>query len=332
LEEVMPIFRCLALIAFLVMSALGVPQHAFARQVIPPQGGSGDAQRSLECPPGEFLRGVTGRTGLAIDAIGILCAPGHSYREYDPPHAVGDVLGGAGGGPNRAACPDTQALNSIAVGLTPGRVVEVFELTCQNHIDKIYFGPNGYSVGGTIHNAQCSGDEAFTGLVVNYGRFVNAIGFICDTVPYMSRGFGTPSAPPSPVASGPGLAPRSSIAGVWSMTSTSGNRYYNTPRHFQMQIIAQGDGLFPTGGDIMQIGIVGVVDDSDGVRDGVFNAVLEANRQMIVNFTHKDGTVDTCLLTYSADGQNLGGQCANKDRGEFQWYGTRGSGGDPGPH
>jgi hypothetical protein len=327
----MSMFRAIALIVFLAVSSLAAPQHAFARQVIPAQGGSGDAQRPLECPPGEFLRGVTGRTGVAIDAIGILCAPGHSYREYDPPHAVGDVLGGPGGGPNQAACPDTQAVNSITFGLTSGRVVEVFELTCQNHVDKIYFGPNGYSFGGTAHSAQCSGDEAFTGLLVNYGKFVNAIGFICDAVPYMARGFAAPS-PPPPAATGPALAPRASIAGVWSMTASNG-RYYGSPRHFQIQIITQGDGFAPMSGDIMQIPVVGIVNDSQGERDGVFNAALEANRQMIVNFNHKDGTLDTCLVTYSADGQSLAGQCANKDKGELQWYGTRGAPpGEPGPH
>jgi hypothetical protein len=315
----MPVFRYLALIVFFAASSLVAPHHAFARQVIPPEGGSGDAQQTLECPPGEFLRGVTGRTGLAIDAIQILCAPGHSYREYDPPHPAREMVGGSGGGDNRAVCPDTQALRSVDVGLTAGRVVEVFELTCQNHMAKIYFGPSGFSTNGTIHNAQCSGDDQFTGLVVNYGRFVNAIGFICDTVPYMARGFASPG--PAPAATGPSLAPRASIAGNWGFTAT--NRYYASPRHFQIQIMVQGNGFAPTGGDIMQMGVIGIVTDSQGERDGVFNALLEANRQMIVNFGHKDGTVDTCLLNYSPDGQTIAGQCANKDGGTFQWYGTR---------
>ena len=327
----MRILRYLAVIVFVAASSLAVPESAVARQIIAPEGGSGDAQRTLECPPGEFLRGVTGRTGLAIDAIQILCAPGHSYREYDPPHPAGDMVGGPGGGDNRAACPDTQAIQSIAVGVNPSRVVEVFELTCHNHVAKIYFGPAGYSVGGAIHNAQCSADEQFTGLVVNYGRYVNAIGFICDSVPYMARGFASPSPAPAPAATGPGLAPRVSIAGVWSMTATT-SRYYRSPRHFQVQIVTQGTGMAPMGGDVWQLPVVGIVDDSNGERDGVFNAVLEANRQMIVNFTHKDGTLDTCLLTYSADGQNLGGQCANKGGSTFQWYGSRSTEPASNPH
>ena len=328
----MRILSYLALVVFVALSSLAVPGSALARQVIPPQGGSGDAQRTLECPPGEFLRGVTGRTGLAIDAIQILCAPGHSYREYDPPHPAGEMVGGPGGGDSRAVCPDTQAIESINVGINPSRVAEVFELTCHNHVAKIYFGPNGYSVGGAIHNAQCAGDDQFTGLVVNYGRFVNAIGFVCDAVPFMARGFASPAPAPAPAATGPGLAPRVSIAGVWNMTVTT-SRYYQVPHRFQLQIITQGTGLAPVGnGDIWQLPVVGIVTDSQGERDGVFNAVMEANRQMIVNFTHKDGTLDTCLLTYSADGQDLGGQCANKGGSTFQWYGSRATESAPSPH
>jgi hypothetical protein len=327
----MPIFRTLALIIFLAAAPLAAPNPAFARQVIPPQGGSGDAQKSLECPPGEFLRGVTGRTGLAIDAIQILCAPGHSYREYDPPHPAREMVGGPGGGDNRAQCPDTQALRSIAVGLTGARVVEVFEITCQNHIDKIYFGPSGYSAGGTIHNAECSGDDAFTGLVVNYGKYVNAIGFICDSVPYMARGFSAASPPPAATGGG-GLAPRMSITGMWNFSSAKGRYYGAASERYQIQIIAQGNGLAPMGGDMMQIPVVGIVTDSQGERDGVFNAVLEANRQMVVNLVHKDGTQVTCLLTYLADGQTLAGQCGGKDSGEFQWNGTRASEAGGGPH
>src|SRR4051812_1824670 len=116
----MPNFRHFAFI-LLAASSFVAPEEVFARRVIPPQGGSGDAQRTLECPPGEFLRGVVGRTGLAIDAIQILCAPGHSYREYDPPHPASEMVGGSGGGDNRAECPDTQAIESIDVGVNPDR-------------------------------------------------------------------------------------------------------------------------------------------------------------------------------------------------------------------
>lgn len=322
-------FRNFALIVLVALASLAAPNDAFARQVIPPVGGSGDAQRSLECPRGEFLRGVVGRTGLAIDAIQILCAPGHSYREYDPPHPFGDMVGGGGGGDSRAACPDDRAIQSITVGLTAARVVQVFEITCHDLTNRVYFGPSGYSIDGTVHSGQCSGDEQFTGLVVNFGRYVNAIGFICDTVPYMAQGFGSPNPAPAakPIkhtprghaATGGGLAVRASIAGMWDFSSP----YYD-PRHIaRIQIITQGDGLAPTGGDVWPIPVIGIVNDSQGERDGMFNALLQPDRQMIVNFTHKDGSQVTCQLIYSADGQSLGGQCAEKDGHAFQWNGTR---------
>jgi hypothetical protein len=300
--------------AFLALSALALAAPVQARQEIPPIGGSGDAQQRLECPRGEFLRGVQGRTGAWIDAIQIMCAPGKSFREYDPPRPAGAMVGGGGGGAQGPAiCPDTQALNSITFSLTAARQVEVFEMTCQNRLAKIYLGPSGFSVNGTVHSFQCaSPSEALVGLIVNYGRAVNAIGFICDSVPYMARGF---APPPS---SGPGLAPRATISGVWNMVSDASGEY-------RVQLTAQGYGLAPgSNADVWQLPVMGTITSARSPQfNGSFSGVMQANRQWIANYSQQNGDYGTCLFTYSADGQHLAGQCADKDKRSFTWVGRR---------
>lgn len=301
--------------AALALSSLAAP--AQARQVAQPIGGSGVAQQTLECPKGQFLRGVRGRAGAWIDSIQILCGSAYSFREYDTPGPQRAMVGGGGGGPvPDAVCPPTKALQSVTFGLNAGREVEVFELTCTNYTPKVYLGPTGFSQDGSVHSFSCANsNEALTGIIVNYGQFVNAIGFICDAVPYMSRGFS--SAPAPAPSSGGGVALRATVAGMWSLMSETTGMY-------RVQIITTGQGIAINGADIDQIQVNGILTSQrDPQFSGSFAGLMQANRQMIVNYNLKNGAYGTCLYTYTPDARRLIGQCVDQLKRSFDWSGGR---------
>jgi hypothetical protein len=71
---------------------------------------------TMECPNGQFVIGLNGKTGAWIDSIAPICA---RWDERNVQPVVTRTLlkpaGGSGGGPNRQTCPDGAALMSWKV-------------------------------------------------------------------------------------------------------------------------------------------------------------------------------------------------------------------------
>ncbi|MEZ4394868.1 MAG: hypothetical protein R3A48_27645, partial [Polyangiales bacterium] len=104
----------------------------------PTYGGGGGGPYDLQCPAGQFVTGVLGRSGSRVDAFGLVCgtpvfvedrsARPFRYRvDVNPAGTVGPV-GGGGGGPFRYDCP----ANSLVMRVQgrSGSLVDQLRVEC----------------------------------------------------------------------------------------------------------------------------------------------------------------------------------------------------------
>src|ERR1051325_5645260 len=94
----------------MLVCAAALTLAAFRGADLPPQyltvlGGSGGTAFSRDCGSGRVLSGVRYRSGMVIDAIGLLCRPVLSDGTLGPESTVGTLVGGAGGTIASASCP-----------------------------------------------------------------------------------------------------------------------------------------------------------------------------------------------------------------------------------
>ena len=180
-------------------AALLAANPAQARRVWPVVGASGDASVTVQCPAGEEAVGFSGRTGLWIDQIQLLCAREQPGGTMSDPHPGSDLLGGFGGGPQRTVCDRNSRLYAIGMTYTANRrqVVAIY-MDCAAVIggraSNLTFGGN---YGGSRSDAnacaqtatcgvntadvrQFCPQERFVGFTAHVGRDLNALGFICD--------------------------------------------------------------------------------------------------------------------------------------------------------
>jgi len=166
---------------------------AQARTVLPVAGSNGNAGAVAECPSGQSLVGFSGRTGLWIDAIQMVCAaPGAQ------PVALGPRYGGAGGGAVDSFCPRGSQLFAATLNMTTrNRQVAAINYSCRSiqtgeTADYAFGNPSyrarcpGIGVGdcGVDTNAfqSCTSGEVPIGFTVRYGKDVNGFGLICGRV------------------------------------------------------------------------------------------------------------------------------------------------------
>ena len=306
-------------------------------------GSTGSNIEVVECPAGEILKGFVGRKGAALDQLQMLCAPLLWDGTTGATHPVGDAYGGSGGGPFPAnACSPTARISSAHVVLTPANdMVAGIRLVCADKIGSVegtirFEGASVSSIGTTLdyqgplalerHGAQadytCPG-ETFIGMRIRFDSAVRGLGMLCDTR--------TP--PPQPVkpikttgkaktasaaASGPPLAIRSSISGAWKLA-------VNGSEHYDLILTAQGNGIM-LGRDDMPFPVVGIISGADGSSEttGTFTANMLPTRQLQGGYGQKNGASGQCLLTYTADGQTLVGDCS-RGSDSVRWTATRGS-------
>lgn len=88
-----------------------------------------------ECPPGEFVVGMTARTGLLVDQITLACAPleldgdiGEYALVRGPVEVLAPVGGTGGAAQPGAACPDADVVTELSVRTGDG--LDYVELTC----------------------------------------------------------------------------------------------------------------------------------------------------------------------------------------------------------
>jgi hypothetical protein len=180
---------------FFGLIALAVP--AWPKQ-FPAEGARGDLTTELKCPKGEYLVGITGRSGSWIDQLQIICAPYQSDGKMGNAHPVEPSVGGKGGGPaggNEGPC--RAPVGAAWFGLTrDNRQIKVLTLVCMRSTwDNTAFfseGPGSQLIGndkteladdtGARFEQTCPDGEAASGFNVNHGRHVNAIGLRCKAL------------------------------------------------------------------------------------------------------------------------------------------------------
>lgn len=194
------ILGALAALAFVLTS----PLPASAHRAWPVIGGAGDATATVSCPAGEQIVGFEGRTGLWIDQIRLMCAKQIDAATMGEPHPAGDAMGGFGGATTRVVCGRKFMIHGIGMLYTKNqKQVSSIDFSCAsiagNSASDMHFqGSYRASEDPCAATATCGSDtdkvheicpnERFTGVTARVGKDVNALGFICDPVPFPGGG------------------------------------------------------------------------------------------------------------------------------------------------
>lgn len=192
------------------LAALSTGAHAEA--YLPAVGGGGGGQFNAPCAPGQLLAGFELRVGDDVDAIRPLCvmATGPGRTSAAQP-ATQQWYGGMGGEVQRLLCPQKTpvviGIDVVSEGVTEvvnnihlfcGRVVAT--QTADPYPSAILDAP-GYSgavgvmgkfAGHGQGSLRCPEDQVATGLHGRSGKWLDAMGLICDV----------PAIPKAPVALG----------------------------------------------------------------------------------------------------------------------------------
>lgn len=126
----------LALTAILAATTLAfAPRSAtrdLAGQLIGPYGGVTGTAFTRTCGPGRVMTGFRARTGMSLDAIGLLCRTVGADGQLGSEESVGALAGGTGGTASAARCPAGSVASAITVYF--GVVVVGLTVTCRNWI------------------------------------------------------------------------------------------------------------------------------------------------------------------------------------------------------
>jgi hypothetical protein len=177
-----------------------VAEPASAHRTWPVIGGAGDATTTVSCPAGEQIVGFEGRTGLWIDQVRLMCARQVDASTMGEPHPIGDAMGGFGGASRREVCGRKFMIHSIGMIYTKNqKQVVAIHVSCASiagdTASYVGFGGSYTAIEDPCAaTATCGPDtdkvheicpnERFTGVTARVGKDVNALGFICDPVPF----------------------------------------------------------------------------------------------------------------------------------------------------
>ena len=157
-----------------------------------PRTGIGDINNASICKKGEYVVGFTGRTGAWVDRIGVRCAPILPSGVMGKPHGTA-AAGGGGGAPDTSECK-AGLLNAITFETTSEyRIIYDIFGECMDPRSGASFyryitfgnrrdGSNVTRDLGDPYEQRCPTGMAATGLSLRWGKDVNAIGLICDTL------------------------------------------------------------------------------------------------------------------------------------------------------
>ena len=185
---------------------------------LPAQGGPGGGPFRAECPPGEYLVGVSIKAGAWVAAIHPLCAPFLADQKRFGKWTRGPRHGGTGGSPllKDAACPSDRPVMGFKVGTTrtENPYVDYVELHCASmgagqttvcaHTGHGCWTshpnpppadfPGGLNIIGDPQWQYCKregGWQIATGIHGRSGAYVDALGLICGPAP--TSGVATPA-------------------------------------------------------------------------------------------------------------------------------------------
>jgi hypothetical protein len=170
-----------ALIAALMMTG-----SAEAASVGVCGGGGGSQSKTLSCPSGQYIVGLSVRAGYFIDRIGVRCASIASTGKRGTLGAF-QFAGGTGGSESDSA---TCRANGAVIGLdirAGSYIDKVFAGRCRSRQAQGGFVGNPHSIvfrdiGGFRGNECvliCSGGEAIHRIIVRYGSWLDSIEAFC---------------------------------------------------------------------------------------------------------------------------------------------------------
>jgi hypothetical protein len=156
----------------------GIVANAMADDFLGGEGGSPFGE--VNCPRGKAIVGLTGRAGLVIDQMQLIC--GTANRPEDDtvhPRLIGASFGG---GPTAMKCPAFQAVKSIHVEVREFQnhfVISTINIECMLRLDGAR-GPTlsfGNFHGDDAGNQGCNNPNSYAaGLAGRSGNFIDAVG------------------------------------------------------------------------------------------------------------------------------------------------------------
>lgn len=180
--------RCRTSLALAALPLLALPD-------LPPQylttlGGSGGTAFSRDCGAGHVLTGLRHRSGMVIDAVGLLCRPVLPDGSLGPESAVGAMAGGGGGTIAVASCLSGRVVTGLRVQY--GSYVSYVIVSCRpwtagSHTYNTTATLAAVSLGSVLTPSAATTDEACessrqpaSGIRGRAASFVDAIGLVCD--------------------------------------------------------------------------------------------------------------------------------------------------------
>lgn len=151
----------------------------------PPHGGQGDADVKDKCLPGEFLVGLSVRSGSWVDQMALTCASVNTTTGQTGPQ--NDVLpprGGNGGSPSSKMCLPGFIIHGVALLMTSeDKQVRLFIFNC---VSTTSTDRHNLDIGNNApvfpdYQQNCPDGEAVVGIRIRYGLHVNAVGLICSS-------------------------------------------------------------------------------------------------------------------------------------------------------
>jgi hypothetical protein len=181
----------------IALNALPIADTAFATDV-GPEGRTwrGRSYRIL-CPTNSFMTGFEGKAGGWIDQLDIVCAnwkdpPGTFTASVPRNIRIGDS---PGGDPKKAVCPEGWVMGgpqNIHFAQEPIAIHSI-EITCRpigndtGEFTTLSFGSSSTITYGFAHwddaTLVCPDGEIPKGIFGRAGFYIDALGFVCETVP-----------------------------------------------------------------------------------------------------------------------------------------------------
>jgi uncharacterized protein YkwD len=189
-EFLLPALCLLSILGMLICDSVN------AATEFPPHGGQGDVDVKDNCPPGQFLVGLSVRSGAIIDQMALTCAGVDTNTGATGP--ANDILppsGGNGGNPSSKTCLPGFIIHGVAILMAAqDQQVRLFIFDCVSTTSTVV-DPNSGKLATDRHNLDignnapvfpevqqaCPAGEAVVGIHIRYGLYVNAVGLICNS-------------------------------------------------------------------------------------------------------------------------------------------------------
>jgi hypothetical protein len=170
---------------------LATMSTALPTQYLPIWGGGGGSGYTRACGTGKVLTGLQYRTGLVVDAVGVLCRPVQANGQLGSQTTVGSMVGGGSGTTaNLASCPSGQVVTGARIIF--GSFVDGIALECSawsasartfgsTVVKRFYIGADVEKPGGNTRGNACEAStQPAVGIRGRASALVDAIGFFCD--------------------------------------------------------------------------------------------------------------------------------------------------------